>query len=54
MAYGHPYAASGTIILGHLISVLEELGGGLGIASLGVAGGQGIACLIEVNDELLG
>jgi acetyl-CoA C-acetyltransferase len=51
LAYGHPYGASGAIILTHLINNLESIGGGLGIATLGVAGGQGIACLIEVKDD---
>ncbi|MCK8058082.1 MULTISPECIES: thiolase family protein [unclassified Fusibacter] len=48
LAYGHPYAASGAIILGHLIENLSQAGGRFGIAALGVAGGQGISCMIEV------
>lgn len=45
LSYGHPYAASGTIILLHL---LEELPADkLGIATMGVAGGLGIAALIK-------
>ncbi|MCX7747322.1 MAG: thiolase family protein [Clostridia bacterium] len=47
LAFGHPYGASGAIILIHLIKALEKVGGRLGIASIGVAGGQGISVLIE-------
>ena len=51
LAYGHPYAASGTIILLHLITALKYQQTNLGIATLGVAGGQGIATLIERCDQ---
>lgn len=47
LAYGHPYGASGAIILLHLLKALQKVEGRLGIASLGVAGGQGVATLIE-------
>ncbi|AGB40252.1 acetyl-CoA acetyltransferase [Halobacteroides halobius DSM 5150] len=47
LAYGHPYGASGAIILLHLLQALKEVQGELGITSLGVAGGQGIATLIR-------
>ncbi|AEB76026.1 thiolase family protein [Clostridium botulinum] len=47
LAYGHPYGASGAIIMLHLLEGLKNEGGNLGIASLGVAGGLGIATLIE-------
>jgi len=49
LAYGHPYAASGAIYFMHLIENLAYYGKQLGIITLGVAGGQGIACLLEVN-----
>lgn len=45
LAYGHPYGASGSIITTHLIASLEN--NELGISTMGVAGGQGIACLIR-------
>ncbi|MCK8816168.1 thiolase family protein [Natroniella sulfidigena] len=51
LAYGHPYGASGAIILLHLIQTLQKIDGKLGIAALGVAGGQGIASLIERCDQ---
>jgi len=47
LAYGHPYGASGAIIVLHLLEALKKHNGRLGIATLGVAGGQGIAALIE-------
>lgn len=45
LAYGHPYGASGSIITTHLMASLEN--DELGICTMGVAGGQGIAALIR-------
>ena len=47
LAYGHPYGASGAIILLHLLKALEKAQGKLGIASIGAVGGMGSAVLIE-------
>ncbi len=47
LAYGHPYGASGAIILLHLLKALQEVKGRRGIASIGAVGGMGIATLIE-------
>lgn len=47
LAYGHPYGASGAIILLHLIKSLQKRGGRYGIASVAAAGGVGTALLIE-------
>ena len=47
LAYGHPYGASGAILLLHLIRALETDGGGLGLLSIAGAGGVGQAILIE-------
>lgn len=47
LAYGHPYGASGAIILLHLLKALEQVDGRLGIAAIGAVGGQGISTLIE-------
>jgi acetyl-CoA C-acetyltransferase len=47
LAYGHPYGASGATIVLHLLESLKKNQGRKGIATLGVAGGQGIAALIE-------
>lgn len=47
LAYGHPYGASGAIILLHLIKALQQANGRLGIAAIGAVGGMGVASLIE-------
>ena len=47
LAYGHPYGASGAIIILHLLKALQQTKGRLGIASIGAVGGMGIATLIE-------
>ncbi len=47
LAYGHPYGASGAIILLHLIRALRKIKGRVGIAAIGAAGGQGVSVLIE-------
>lgn len=47
LAYGHPYGASGAIILLHLLKALEQVDGRFGIAAIGAVGGQGISTLIE-------
>ena len=49
LAYGHPYGASGAILLVHLLSVLESAGGGFGILSIAGAGGMGEALLLEMT-----
>ena len=47
LAYGHPYGASGAVILLHLLTALQQVNGRFGIASIGAVGGMGIATLIE-------
>lgn len=47
LAYGHPYGASGAIILLHLLKALQQVDGRLGVASIGAVGGMGMATLIE-------
>jgi len=47
LAYGHPYGASGAIILLHLLKALQQVDGRLGIAAIGAVGGMGMATLIE-------
>ena len=47
LAYGHPYGASGGIILLHLLESLKQRGGRLGCCSVAAAGGVGTALLIE-------
>ena len=48
IAIGHPVGASGARLVLHLALTLRARGGGKGIASLCVGGGQGGAMLIEV------
>lgn len=47
LAYGHPYGASGAILMIHLMKSLEKTGGGLGLLSIAGAGGTGEAILIR-------
>lgn len=47
LAYGHPYGASGAIILLHLVKALQKANGRFGIAAIGAVGGMGVATLIE-------
>ncbi|MBC2582443.1 thiolase family protein [Clostridium sp. DJ247] len=47
LAYGHPYGASGAIIMLHLLEALKDKNKKIGIAALGVAGGLGVATMVE-------
>jgi acetyl-CoA acetyltransferase family protein len=47
IALGHPLGCSGARIVATLLSTLRDHGGGLGIATLCVGVGQGLAVLIE-------
>ena len=47
IALGHPLAASGARITAHLLHELRRRGGGRGIGSACIGGGQGIAVLVE-------
>ncbi len=49
LAYGHPYGASGAILLVHLLAALRAAGGGLGILSIAGAGDMGEALLLEMG-----
>jgi len=51
VAIGHPVGASGARIVLHLLQALRRRGGGTGVASLCIGGGQGGAMLIEVKGE---
>lgn len=54
LAYGHPYGASGALLLIHLLKALEIKKGRYGICSVAAAGGIGSAVLIERGDEFNG
>ena len=47
IAMGHPLGATGAMILGTLIDELHRTGGTYGLATLCVAGGMGIATVVE-------
>lgn len=47
IALGHPVGASGARIVLHLLHVLKRRGGGRGMASICIGGGQGGAMLVE-------
>ncbi|PXV86904.1 acetyl-CoA C-acetyltransferase [Lachnotalea glycerini] len=51
LAYGHPYGASGAMILIHLLKALEINKGRYGICSVAAAGGIGSAILVEQGDR---
>ncbi|HCZ33096.1 MAG TPA: acetyl-CoA C-acyltransferase, partial [Holophagaceae bacterium] len=47
VALGHPIGATGARIVVTLVHQLRSRGGGLGVATLGIGGGLGLAMLIE-------
>jgi acetyl-CoA C-acetyltransferase len=47
VALGHPIGATGARIVVTLVHQLRSRGGGLGVATLGIGGGLGLAILIE-------
>jgi acetyl-CoA C-acetyltransferase len=49
VALGHPIGASGARIVCTLVHQLRQRGGGLGVATLGIGGGLGLAVLIETE-----
>jgi acetyl-CoA C-acetyltransferase len=49
IAMGHPVGCTGARIVVTLMTALRELGGRLGLASLCIGGGQGIAMVIEMQ-----
>lgn len=50
IALGHPLGATGTRITLTLLKELERRGGGVGVASACIGGGQGIAIVVENGD----
>lgn len=49
VALGHPIGATGARIVCTLVHQLRQRGGGLGVATLGIGGGLGLALLVEVD-----
>ncbi len=50
VACGHPVGASGARLVLHLLKALKKKGGGLGVATLCIGGGQGGAMLARVAE----
>ena len=48
IALGHPLGATGSRIVLTLLKELQRRGGGVGVASACIGGGQGIAMVVEV------
>lgn len=51
LAYGHPYGASGAIIMNHLMDRLHHDRGRYGLMAIAGAGGTGMAAIIEYIDR---
>jgi len=49
IALGHPLAASGSRLTAHMLYELARLGGGLGLVSACIGGGQGMSLVVEVS-----
>jgi acetyl-CoA acetyltransferase len=49
IALTHPLGATGARITGHLLHELRRRGGGLGLGSACIGGGQGAAVIVEVE-----
>lgn len=52
LAYGHPYGASGTIILLHAMAALQACQGKYAICAIAGAGGTGVAILLERMEQI--
>jgi len=50
VACGHPVGSSGARIVLHLLRALQRKGGGLGVATLCIGGGQGGAMLVQSTE----
>lgn len=50
LAVGHPFAATGTRILGTLAKIIDDNGGGRGLISICAAGGTGVTAIVERAD----
>lgn len=49
IAIGHPLAATGARLTGHMLYELKRAGGGLGLVSACIGGGQGMSLILEVS-----
>lgn len=51
VAVGHPFAATGTRLLGTLAKLLHERGSGRGLVTACTAGGMGVTAILEAADS---
>ena len=49
LAYGHPFAATGTRLITQVLRELKRRGGGVGLATACAAGGLGAAMVLEAE-----
>ncbi|MFV7761143.1 acetyl-CoA C-acyltransferase FadI [Shewanella algae] len=49
LAYGHPFAATGTRLITQVCNELKRCGGGTGLTTACAAGGLGVAMIVEVE-----
>ncbi|MCI4137562.1 thiolase family protein [Bacillus vallismortis] len=49
IALGHPYGASGALLVTRLFAEMQKSESEIGIATLGIGGGQGLATLLKTN-----
>ena len=49
LAYGHPFAATGTRLITQVCNQLKRRGGGTGLTTACAAGGLGVAMIVEVE-----
>ncbi len=47
IAIGHPFGMTGSRMVGRVLRELKRTGGRYGVVTMGVAGGQGAAGLVE-------
>jgi len=47
LAYGHPYGATGAVLVCHLLAAMARRQARFGVVALGIAGGLGLAALFE-------
>lgn len=51
IAFGHPYGASGAILVTRLLTEMKRTNRNIGLATLGIGGGLGLATLFERYDR---
>lgn len=51
IAFGHPYGASGSIVVTRLIENMQQTNAQYGIATMGIGGGLGTAVLLRRSPD---